>query len=71
MGEEDEGKRQILCEYCGGKATHETVTNNIYVCDDDACILHYAMDECLIEEITEEDHQEYGSLIDEDVVDVF
>lgn len=71
MNDEDERERYIACEYCGKKAFYETVTNDMYVCEDEACILEYAMNEVLVNEITEEDHRDYGTVIDEDVEDVF
>jgi len=53
-------KKEIKCEYCGGKATHDTNTNTICVCDDTSCLITYVMDECIASELSEEDHQDYG-----------
>lgn len=71
MDEEDEGERQILCNYCGKRAVFETFVNGIYVCDEDDCLLELAWNECLADEITDRDHLNYGEVPDEDVADVF
>jgi len=50
----------IPCEYCGEKAVYDTCVNGIYVCDKPNCLSQFAEAECCTEELTEEDHEEFG-----------
>lgn len=47
----------IKCNYCNKKATYETYTSDIYICDDDECRLQYMENEGCVRELTEEDHE--------------
>lgn len=69
--ENDTAEPEIRCSYCGERAVFETVILGTYVCDEDYCILNFARDECLVEDLTDEDHLEYGTVLDEDIEDVF
>jgi hypothetical protein len=69
--ENDTIEPEIRCNYCGERAVFETVINGIYVCDEDNCLLELVRNECLAEEITDQDHLDYGVLLDEDAEDVF
>lgn len=45
------------CYVCGKKAIYETVTNNIYCCENNACKVEI-MEEQYLEEINEDDEEE-------------
>jgi len=57
----------IKCNYCDKKATHETYTSGIYICEDDGCRLEYMENEGCARELTEEDHE--MSIDDEEIDD--
>ena len=58
--------KKILCSACGceNPATHSTITLGEYVCDNTDCLVELAMDNYVDEELTEDDHEDYGEEID-------
>ena len=61
FGEEDcRCNRFIECSNCGKPAVFETYTLGVYVCDENECIVEKATEEWCQEEVSNENHQEYG-----------
>jgi len=52
--------KKILCEYCKKPATNETGTLNVYVCEKNECIIELATEQWILEEVTDDEHKEYG-----------
>lgn len=52
--------RYIACAHCGKPAEFETGTLGIYTCSDNECIVELATREWLAEEISNDQHEEYG-----------
>ena len=57
--------KEIKCEYCDGRAEHETTTNGVCVCNNKYCLIELAY-ENLRQPLTDDDHKKYGEDDEED-----